>query len=365
MGAGRVLFRSPFRLNAVAGILYLMMPMAAIAQKSLPDFFSIHGKLVTHRYSHTSDSIQEGDIVELRDEKGIPVWFAQDVHRNVCATGECRKVDLRIYWDGAGQYLGFKELGGPLTKADHTHFDKDDYETLHRILSDSASVLKSTTPDDLLSERQSPGEKPDAISGATRSDLADYLVRQAAFTTHTLWHIVYGPTRSAILKILDERGNETYLKLLFAHGDVNRKWWALGFIANHPGYRKAFLEDIIGLTKEAHEHVSRRAMKLVVSDLNQPAVQTRMAAMVDELPDLHKFDLLWKLAELNEVEVETVRLLLEKFDQQKLEVRLLGYVYDLIGADKIKMPSIERYLKKFLVHDNLYVRTLTRRRLGM
>jgi hypothetical protein len=186
-------------MRAIIKLFLLSGIEVLLAQPKSVDFLGMKGDRYTHIYIDKNDSLSSQEIIELRNEKGLALWFGRDFQKIVCLTGQCRKVHLWLFWDGCGNYLGFQEHPeDPLTKTDHAVFNSEDYLKLHQILSDSVSVLKDLKQEDLIVRTEKDDKNPniDAVSGATQLSLQEYLVRNAAYTCYTLWHTVYGNTRT-------------------------------------------------------------------------------------------------------------------------------------------------------------------------
>ena len=249
--------------------------------------------------------------------KCLPLWFARNFHKVVCLTGECRMVHMWIYWDGAGNYLGYKPDGKePLTKTDHHEFSTEDHRKLHSILSDSVSVLKTLKQEELiiLPEKIDQNLKVDAISGATRQYLQDYLVRNAAYTCYTLWHTVYGPTRDQILGLLDARTNPEIIGKIFDLNDPVLKIWAIKTVDRHPKYQVPFSAIILKLVQSENNDLAHSALNYFTpARLSDPGVQREMAISVGEALSQIRFEIIWKLKSLPQVSNEAVVILLDLY----------------------------------------------------
>ena len=145
-----------------------------------------------------------------------PVAFSRDIHTAVCMDSLCRLVDITLFWEITGRYLGFKlPPGTELTKKKHLPFTEMDYNRLNEILSDSASQLGFYTPAE-IHPAQPVKVKTDGISGATIPDLGPWIVPEAAYTSYTLWHLTYGSTPDSIVSYTKKHfiSNSLLFKLL-------------------------------------------------------------------------------------------------------------------------------------------------------
>ncbi len=233
----------------LTGLLFVMLYFALVSvfsQNQTSDFENMRGTRYIHPVTDfRADSLSARNIIEMRDDKGIARWFSRDFRKVVCLTGECRMVKCRIYWTGSGNFLGINlPTNEILTKTDHKPFTWEDYQKLNEILADSNSVLRTFSIRNLTLLNKT-NENTDAHTGATQTSMNDYVVKDAAYTSFTLWHTVYGTTRSVILSMLEQRVDSQYLKKVFSLNDKQYLIWAIDYIKRHPNYHKVFWLDIM------------------------------------------------------------------------------------------------------------------------
>jgi len=357
-------FLGKMRLSGLIFIIGVFLTTNTFAQQMTPDFLGMKGAKHTHIFADSEDSLSSKEIVELRQENGLPVWFGRDINKVVCLTGECRMVHLWLFWDAAANYLGFQlHEKHPLSKTDHTVFKLDDYQKLHRILADQFSVLKDLKQEELVVKKEKTGnEEVDAKSGATQPSLQELLVKNAAYTCYTLWHTVYGNTRGEVQRLLEQRVDSSYLKLLFAHENTGYLKWAIGYVQKNPVYHDLFYPQIISQIKNKDEQLSQMALNYFGDKhLADPVIQKSLVAVFDEISYQRKFEFIWKLSAIQQINGDVVLRFLQLFEEQRINVSLLGYVYKLIRADNLKNPQITDKLKALSNHENLYVRNITQR----
>lgn len=140
---------------------------------------------------YRGESGDSAAIYLLKDSLRNPLCFYSDIFSPVCFDNSCRAVSLRIYWDLCGEFLGFKVAANdPLTKNRHEPFSKQDYYTLYTILNNPNAEISKMNKQDLVNHNSISGV--DAVSGATTSGISAFVVAGAAYSTYTLWHLVYG-----------------------------------------------------------------------------------------------------------------------------------------------------------------------------
>lgn len=139
-------------------------------------------------------------IKALVDRDGRTVLYASDISTPVCADGDCRLMDIRLYWTLLGDYAGFDRYrSAPLTKHDHDEFVYADYLKLHQLLLDNNSILKRRKIDELVKKPVEPEEEGvDAIAGATVKEVKESVVSGALYSCYTAWHLVHGTIKDKI-----------------------------------------------------------------------------------------------------------------------------------------------------------------------
>ncbi|MCF6224636.1 MAG: hypothetical protein L3J34_13060 [Flavobacteriaceae bacterium] len=146
------------------------------------------------------DSMGKQNVVKLVGVKNNPVLYFINVSTPVCADGECKLMEIKIYWDLLGDYAGFdRNKKVPLTKYDHDLFQIEDYKKLHLLLMDDNSILKRRKMEELIEKREVfEIGIVDAISGATISEVKESVVEGALYSCYTAWHIVHGKIKEAL-----------------------------------------------------------------------------------------------------------------------------------------------------------------------
>ncbi|MEX0288846.1 MAG: hypothetical protein AB3N14_07020 [Flavobacteriaceae bacterium] len=191
-------------------------------QKTLeraPEFYVLEWKEGASLSPKTSDMYIEVDtlgnqeILVLSDKRDNPVLYTSEIVTPVCADGECKMMNIQLYWTLLGEYAGFDRYPElPLTKHDHDEFGKEDYLKLHDLLKDDKSILGRRSINQLV-------EKPtmrtvngvDALSGATIAEVKESVVSGALYSCYTAWHLVHGKIDKKLKKHTLGILNETML----------------------------------------------------------------------------------------------------------------------------------------------------------
>ena len=159
--------------------------------------------------------------------ENYPISYFREIATGVCLDNECRPLNINVYWTVTGRFLGFElPTGEFLSKTDHEKFTFEEYQEMNRMLSNQNSILANFSIEE-LTEPVSPEEKVDGISAATVASILDYCVEGAVYTTHTLWHIVYGETRTNIIALTESMLSPELLSLIFDSQNLLDKKWGL------------------------------------------------------------------------------------------------------------------------------------------
>ena len=155
-----------------------------------PEFYVLdwkNGTMLTRTETGISieiDSMGLQNVDLLKDKNGKPILYVSEISTPVCADGNCRLMDIRLYWTLLGDYAGFDRYPMlPLTKHDHDEFLIEDYIRLHHLLIDNNSILKKRTIDELVEKPKKTIENEvDALSGATVAEIKEAVVSGALYS---------------------------------------------------------------------------------------------------------------------------------------------------------------------------------------
>ncbi len=151
-------------------------------------------------FNFTDEFDLENTIEICSNSNQIPYRYKAEIDMPVCTDTLCANVVLKIYWDLAGNYLGYDTVfGNPLTKFDHLKFDEADYLKLDQILKNRNSMLRILNKEDLVDKSvKVKSNVVDAVTGATPKTVKNSVVEGAVYSSFTLWHFVYGAIKNKI-----------------------------------------------------------------------------------------------------------------------------------------------------------------------
>jgi len=245
-----------------------------------PDNASTKSKILINFH----DSIPDDTLTIYFSNEKLPLAFSRAIHTPVCMDTLCRVVDIILYWEITGKYLGFSLPDGTeLTKKKHTPFTDSDYKRLNQILSDSLSQLGFYTPAEIHPVKQEV-VKTDGITGATIPDLQQWIVPEAAYSSYTLWHITYGQIRDTVVAYTKNHllSNELIFNILQSHDPYNQTK-ALQWISQTNGNKEQFIENAFQILKNGNYLSAGQALKFLKScTTDQKRLQKEVIQLLDD-----------------------------------------------------------------------------------
>jgi len=164
--------------------------------------------LLSNKYLKIEDNgfeyiINDSTKITIKEifENNFPTYYSK-MTIPACNTGECKLIEITIFWDIYGNYLKYEvPKDAPLTKYNHKEFKKKEYVRLHKILNNPDSKYRKFTIENLTEKQAKNKYKVDATSGSTIKLLYDaQRIKGAVKTTHTLWHIANGKIKNILLE---------------------------------------------------------------------------------------------------------------------------------------------------------------------
>lgn len=234
-------------------------------------------------YANFRDTVF-GDTLYLEfTPEGLSRSAFRKVSTGVCIDGECRRLQISVYWDISGRYLGFELPAGEfLSKSGHRPFTDEEYQLLHRLLSNPYSPLANYTLEELVSAEKTPGEEVDAVSSATVKEVLNSVVEGAVYTSYTLWRIVYGNSQEEVQKQgFHYFSEELALQLLDASSDENQLW-ALNNLGKLDPWSGELEQKVLELVGSRNYYLSERAISAFPqSRIDSPDFQEKLYAVFE------------------------------------------------------------------------------------
>lgn len=230
-----------------------------------------------------NDSIPDDTLTIYFSATSQPDVFSRNIYTAVCIDTLCRPVDITLYWEMTGKYIGYSlPLGEELTKREHVPFTESDYKRLSEILSDSTSQLGFYSPEEIHPVKQAV-KKTDGITGATLPDLSHWIVPEAAYTSYTLWHLTYGASRDSIINYTKKHllSNQLLTKLL-QNKDPYNQIMAFSWVIESYLKSNQFIEPALTILLSGNYQSSRQALKfLKLSGIDKERLQKESVKLLE------------------------------------------------------------------------------------
>jgi len=230
-----------------------------------------------------NDSIPDDTLTIYLSATSQPEAFSRNIYTAVCIDTLCRPVDITLYWEMTGKFIGYSlPPGEELTKREHVPFLESDYKRLGEILSDSTSQLGYYSPEEIHPAKQTV-KKSDGITGATLPDLSPWIVPEAAYTSYTIRHLTYGACRDSIMNYTRKHllSNQLLTNIL-QNKDPYNQIMALRWISESNMNSKQFIEPALTVLRSGNYQSSRQALKfLKLSGIDKERLQTESVTLLE------------------------------------------------------------------------------------
>lgn len=301
------------------------------------------------------DSIGVDTLFQIRAKEGIPIAYFRKITSNVCFDNKCRLLDIILYWNITGRYLGFEIPKGEfLSKSDHEPFTADEYQRMSEILADSLSALRGFSYNELVPKSNPELAKVDAISSATAPNVLEYVVKGAVYTTYKLWHFVYGTTQDEVEKLTVKEVSPNLLLKILESPDLSDKVWALNHAGEYLSQDSRLRTAIFALIDNKDYNLAERAINAV--NLKATASDTLQLLLVDKLKKSNyalKKLLLNKLKEASPLSLQVKKSLAQQL--KSLNGELVGNVLDIFKKQNVNDVETCRIIAELLENDNTFI----------
>ncbi len=301
-----------------------------------------------------SDTIPNKSIIIYSDQNGYPLKYSRNIVTAVCMDGECRRVSINLYWNVCGRYLGFDFPKGEfLEKNKNDRFKATEYDRLHEILSDANSPLASYTIKELVLEKDSSEREVDAVSSATTETVLDHIVEGAVYTTHTLWHIVYGPTKHEIEKFSAAELHPDLSLLILNSNNISDQIWTLSHISAEMIADTRLQEKLMQLISGKDFYLAERSLKALKPAAITKEIQLKLASIFQSSGFIQRLLIIQKLKECDELTPALIQVLSSELNG--LNSTLTKGLLDLYRTHLVKDDHTITELVKLLKNKNFYI----------
>jgi hypothetical protein len=300
-------------------------------------------------------TISYGDSLYLvKTKQGIPIHYFKNELTEVCFDNECRLLDIVVYWNITGRYLGFELPKGEfLSKYEHEPFVAKEYERLNNLLADPNLPLGNISFEKLIELPETNEESVDGVSGATTPEVSKMVVKGAAYTTYTLWNIVYGSTMDLVVRLTEEQLNPDLINLILKSPDIADRVWVLKRINQDIELSPKLTSSLLDIISGDDFFLAYSAINAIKASHLNSDLQIALFSSYQEADHSIKKMIVEKMLEAphlsNEV-VESSRMLLSTLNGQQLKTFLMLY-------SKFEINDLEtcRALAEILKNENQFI----------
>jgi hypothetical protein len=306
-------------------------------------------------YVDFKDSTFNDTLYQIRSKEGYPVSYFRKIQASVCFDNKCRLLDIVLYWNITGRYLGFELPEGEfLSKSDHEPFQPEEYKRLHQILADQESPIANFTYEQIALKPAYKLAGVDAISSPTPPAVAEHVVQGAAYTTYKLWHFVYGPTQQQVRALTRKALTPRLMGEILASPDETDKMWALNHINGEIALSPELSRSILALIDDSNYSLAERAVNAInKSDLRAPALQLLLLDKFYAADYSLKKLLIDKIKEAPELSDQVKNSLAKNLHQ--LNGEILRRVLDAYKRHHVQDKEILRKVSALLQHENSFI----------
>lgn len=310
---------------------------------------------IEFRLISSEEGMPDDTLYQHLSAEGMPVFYSRNIRTSVCFDNKCRLLKITLYWNPSGRYLGFVLPENEyLSKKDHDPFSESEYEKLNQLLADPNLPLGTISYNELVLASKPSIQGVDGVSGATSKDMLAYVIEGAAYTTHKMYAIIYGPSQLAVKEWTLEKLSEEFIQEVISSSTIWDIFWGLEIL-------KGKLEIYPGLTPEILEIISsndfslsEKALSVFVSeDLNDSHTQSEIIEAFALLDVGRKKSVLELLKGEAVLLPHTVEFL--NTELPKMEIPLIVLVIDIYKANGIKDQKSQLAIGSLTSSDNSYI----------
>lgn len=295
------------------------------------------------------DTASNNVLFQIRTLDDKPLFYAQDIVTEVCFDNKCRLLNITVLWNITGRYFGFELANGEfLSKKEHEAFSEIEYEKLNGLLADPSLPMGDITFEQLIKVPENSEDSVDGISGATTTDVSKMVVQGAAYTTFSLWNIVYGSTQDLVSTYTEKELTPNLLAMILASPDIGDNIWAMNRIDQTKVLSPKVANLLLGLIDSDDFYVSYAAINAIGSThLNSDTLQINLFSIFENAKHSIKTMIVEKLLhapKLSEEVITSSRKLLAELNGKQLGDFLKLYEHHAV-YDEETLAAVGKILK--------------------
>ncbi len=233
------------------------------------------------------------ELTPLYDADSLLEGYTAFIFTPICEEDKCYAVEIDFFWDAIGRYTHYDTIpGSPLTKLEHEPFTPEEYEKLHQILSEPASVLANYEKEDLVQDIEEEGV--DGVTGATINEIKGSVISGAVYSCYTLWHIVHGKVVDSIQALTYRNLNDQLVEKMVRKEDQQINYYLISIFTEKDFLE--FLPHILYTIENGQGYYAKNAIeKMPASVLKEDLAQDFFTEHFENLNYFTQISLLKKL----------------------------------------------------------------------
>lgn len=303
------------------------------------------------------DGVEKRNVTlyQYISKDGFPVYYSRSVHTGVCYDNQCKLLDITLYWNPTGRYLGFELPENEfLSKDDHVPFTEEEYVRLNQLLSDPSLPLGQFTYNQIAAKSKASLYNVDGVSGATSKDVLEYVIKGSAYTTYTIYELVYGTTQTEVQSWTNDVMNDQYLGNMLTEAPYQDKLWAIDLMNGRLSYFPQSREIVLELMGSADFSLAEKCLNsLVPEDLFERDVQNKLIDNFQSFDFGMRSRTLELLKDTPQISPEVVAKL--NSDLPEMEVPIVSGILDVYREKGINDPETISAIKKLATSENRYL----------
>lgn len=308
---------------------------------------------ISHEIVNFNDTIPNDTLFIIKNEDGLLHSYSRKILTGVCIDGECRLLNINLFWTVTGHYLGFQLPEGEfLSKTEHDPFTQQDYEHLHALLADPYSNLANYRIEELVPMVEN--DEVDGVSAATIAGVKNYIVENAVYTTYTLWHIVHGSTQKKIQAYTQKHLQPELAIQILNSSNQQDLIWVLENLPSDIQVTQALQDKLFNLAAHEELLVSNKAIEGIPSNwLGNQENQLQLFRHFENSSYFTQIKILNKLGEAPNLAPSIQLSLAEKLPQ--LNGSMVKHVLDLFTIHQASNRESEKIIASLLNHENQFI----------
>ncbi len=300
------------------------------------------------------DTIPNDTLLIHLTENCIPVNYSRKIVIGVCIESKCRLVNIELFWNITGRYLGFELPENEfLSKTEHDPFSAVEYDRLHILLADPLSALANYSLDELVPANESLEIKVDAVSSATIAAVLDYIVEGAVYTTYTLWHIVYGSTKREIENLTAKKLNSELVLKILESDNLEDKIWVLNHFSSKMKITPELQNKLLRIISGTDVYLAERSLNVLRPVSLTDDIQIELIRIFNDTGFLQKRLIFQKLGKVPELNSNVVTYFSSEL--KTMNGTLVKSTLELFKSHNINSGTVLMQIAELLKNNNRYI----------